>query len=196
MEKILAALKAEKTDLDAGIVDTGDGMVMRFTPGAFTANDIFSTRASTPGFFDGDGAELLTDIGEGLPFAYGISGEAVFTDRSTGQVDIFEVMRNLKIAMENSDQQGIQSQINKLRDAHEQVQFNVTISGARMNRMEVARSYQEDYDQRAADMLSKIEDADITKLATDLATTQLGLQASYKVAAMLTQGTSSLDFLK
>ncbi len=187
---------AEKTDLDAGIVDTGDGMVMRFTPGAFTANDIFSTRASTPGFFDGDGAELLTDIGEGLPFAYGISGEAVFTDRSTGQVDIFEVMRNLKIAMENSDQQGIQSQINKLRDAHEQVQFNVTISGARMNRMEVARSYQEDYDQRAADMLSKIEDADITKLATDLATTQLGLQASYKVAAMLTQGTSILDFLK
>ena len=186
----------EKTDLDAGVVELGDGVVMRFTPDTFTADDIFSSRASTPGYYDGDSAELFTDIGEGSPFAYGISGEAVFADRGTGQVDIFEVMKNLKTAMENNDQPGIQNQINKLRDAHQQVQFNITISGARMNRMEVARSYQADYEQRAADMLSKIEDADITKLATDLATMLLGLQASYKVASMMTQGTSILNFLK
>lgn len=37
-----------------GIVDMGDGVVMRFTPGTFTANDIFSVRASTPGFYNGN----------------------------------------------------------------------------------------------------------------------------------------------
>ncbi len=186
----------EKTDLDMGIVDMGNGVVMRFTSGTFEANDIFTVRASTPGFYDGDGQEASTDIGEGSPFAYGISGETVFTDKKAGQVDIFEVMKNLKTAMENNDQQGIQNQIDKLKAASDQVQLNTTISGARQNRIEVARSYQEDYKLRAADMLSKIEDADVTKLVTDLSMTQLALQASYKVTTMMTQETSILNFLK
>jgi flagellar hook-associated protein 3 FlgL len=179
-----------------GIVDMGDGVFMHFTSGTFVTNDIFTVRASTPGFYDGDGEEAAIDIGEGSPFAYSISGEAIFTDKSTGQVDIFEMMKNLKTVMESNDQQGIQNQMEKLRNARDQVQFNITISGARMNRMEVARNYQEDYNLRAAEMLSKIEDADITKLATDMATTQLALEMSYKVAATMTQGTTILNFLK
>jgi len=186
----------EMTDLDAGSVDFGDGVVMRFTPGTFADDDIFSVRAATAGFYDGDDEETSTDIGQGAPFAYGISGEAVFTDKGTGQVDIFEVMKNFKTALENNDLNGIQGQIDKLKEANDQVILNSTMSGARVNRMEVARNYQEDYNQRAAEMLSKIEDADITKLVTDLATTKLALEASYKVTTMLTQGTTILDFLE
>ena len=74
--------------------------------------------------------------------------------------------------------------------------FSVTASGTRMNRMDVARSYQQDYDQRAADMLSKLEDADIAKLVTDMATNQLALQASYKATTIMTQDTTILNFLK
>jgi flagellar hook-associated protein 3 FlgL len=186
---------AEKTDLDAGVVDMGNGVVMRFTPGTFVANDIFSVRAWTPGFYDGDGEEAVTDIGEGSPFAYGISGDAIFTDKKAGQVDVFEVMKNLKTAMENNDQQGIKNQIDKLKAASDQVQVNITISGSRQNSMEVARNYQEDYKTRAADMLSKVEDVDIAKLTTDMATTQLALEASYKVTAAMMQGTTILNFL-
>lgn len=178
-----------------GVVDLGDGVVMRFAPGTFVADDIFSVRASTPGYYDGDGERASTDIGQGEPFAYAISGDAVFTDKGTGQVDIFEVMKNLKTAMENNDPEGIQGQIDKLKAANDQVVLNSATSGARMSSLEVAKNYQEDYRVRAADMLSKIEDADITKLATDLATTQLALEASYRVLTMMTQGTTILNFL-
>ena len=61
--------------------------------------------------------------------------------------------------------------------------------------MEVAKNYQEDYKTRAADMLSKTEDADIAKLTTDMATIQLALEASYKITAAMTQGTTILNFL-
>jgi flagellar hook-associated protein 3 FlgL len=179
-----------------GVVNVGDGVVMHFTAGTFVANDIFYVRASTSGLYKGDGEEMSTDIGQGLPFAYGISGEAVFTNKGKGQMDIFEVMKDLKTALENNDQNGIQGQIDKLKAADDQVLLNRTISGARMNRMELAKNYQADYDQRAAEMLSKIEDADITKLVTDLASTQLALEASYKVATMMTQGMTILNFLK
>ncbi len=187
---------AELTNLDSGSVVIGDGVAMSFAPGVFAANDIFTVRASKPGYFSGDGEEAATDIGEGSPFAYGISGEAVFTDRGTVGVDVFEVMQGLKRALETNDPSGIQAQIDNLKDANDQVQLGTTKSGARMNRMEVARSYQEDYDLRAADMLSKIEDADITKLVTDMATIQLALQASYKVTTVMTQESTILDFLE
>ncbi|MHB8770862.1 MAG: flagellar hook-associated protein FlgL [Syntrophales bacterium] len=187
---------AELTGLDSGSVELGDGVVMNFTPGVFAANDIFTVRASTAGYFDGDGEEAATDIGEGAPFVYGITGEEVFTDRGAAGVDIFAVMKNLKTALDANDQEGIQAQIDKLKDANDQVMFSVTASGVRMNRMEVARSYQQDYEQRAADMLSKIEDADIAKLVTDMATSQLALQASYKATTIMTQDTTILNFLK
>jgi len=187
---------AELTGLDSGSVELGDGVVMNFTPGVFAANDIFTVRASTPGYFDGDGEQAATDIGEGSPFVYGITGEEVFTDRGAVGVDIFEVMKNLKTALDANDRDGIRAQIDKLKDANDQVTFSVTAAGVRMNRMEVARSYQQDYDQRAADMLSKIEDADIAKLVTDMATNQLALQASYKATTIMTQDTTILDFLK
>lgn len=187
---------AEMTDLDAGIVDLGDGVVMRFAPGTFAVDDIFSVRASTPGFYDGDAEKASTDIGQGSPFAYAMSGDAVFTDKGTGQIDLFEVMKNLKTAMESNDVGGIQEQIDKLKEANDQVVLNSAISGTRMSRLEVAKNYQEDYNLRAAEMLSRIEDADTAKLATDLATTQLALEASYKVATMITQGTTILNFLK
>ncbi|MBE0557807.1 MAG: flagellar hook-associated protein FlgL [Proteobacteria bacterium] len=186
----------ELTNLDSGSVVIGDGVAMSFAPGVFAANDIFTVRASTPGYFSGDGEEAAIDIGEGSPFAYGISGEAVFTDRGAVGVDVFAVMQDLKKALDANDPSGIQAQIDKLKDANDQVQLGTTKSGARMNRMEVARSYQEDYELRAADMLSKIEDADITKLVTDMATIQLALQASYKVTTIITQESTILDFLK
>ena len=187
---------AEMTDLDAGVVEIGDGVTMTFSAGVFSANDIFTVRASTPGYYDGDGQELATDIGEGSPFAYSISGEAVFTDRGEVETDVFEVMTDLKKALETNDVESIREQIDKLKDANDQVQLGITTSGVRMDRMEVARNFQSEYDQRAADMLSKIEDADMTKLVTDMATTQLALQSSYLVTSKLTQETSILNFLE
>ncbi len=186
---------AEKDDLDSGTITLPDGITLTFIPGTvpMAAGDLFYVHAYADGYYNGNDDDLTVDIGANASISYNINGADAFT--ASGGVDIFKIFDDLTTALESNDQQGILAQLDKLEAARQQVSLAVSKVGARMNRLEIAANNIKDLGLQVAALKSETEDADITELATDLATKELALQASYAIAAKIGANTI-LDFIR
>lgn len=188
---------APQNDLDGGTVTPGEGIELEFTDDGgtpLTAGDIFYVHASVEGYYNGNGDELSVNIGEAMPFDYSISGEAAFTDRGEGNVDIFRVLNELQSALESNDADGIASQLDDLEAASDQITKNISTCGTRMNRLEIANNTLADLEMDLADLIAGVEDADMTEMITQFARKEVVLQASYAAASEIGKLTI-LDFL-
>lgn len=182
-----------------GAGDIGDGIVLTFDDtGAadpeFAAGDIFYVHAFAPGYYSGNGEELSVNIGEGMSFDYSISGEAAFTDKGEGNVDIFRVLNLLKNALATDDTDAIASQLDDLKAASDQITKNISRCGTRMNRLEIAKNTLGDLEMDLAKLIANVEDADMTEIITQFARKEVVLQASYAAASKIGNLTI-LDFL-
>jgi len=188
---------SEQTHLDAG-VDLGDGIALTFADTGsndLAANDIFHVNARTAGYYRGNGEEMSIDVGKNTPFNYGISGEAAFTDRGNGEVDIFGALNALKTGLENNDAGLISDQIDRMKSARDQISKYTTMCGSRISSLDVARTNLTAVDEKLTGMCADIEDADLAQLITDFSMKGVALQASYAIAASI-QEISILEFLK
>jgi flagellar hook-associated protein 3 FlgL len=159
-----------------------------------TADDLFYVQVYAEGYYNGNDENLTVNIGKDASIAYNVTGADAFAG-SSGGVDIFKTLDDLKTALENNDQDGILAQLDNLTDAQEQISLSISKVGALMNRTELAGSNLEDFSLQLTELKSKTEDADITELATSLAMKGLALQASYAVAAKIGENTI-LDFMR
>jgi len=178
--------------------DIGDGISLTFEDSGtvdLAAGDILYVDAFAAGYYSGNGGQLSVNIGEGTPFAYSISGEAAFTDEGDGTVDIFAALTTLKEALENNDPDGIAACLDDLETASDQISKNISVCGTRINRLEIAQSNMTDMELDLTELLSEVEDADISEIITKLSIKEISLQASYSVAAQIGSLTI-LDFLR
>lgn len=178
-----------------GTITTGDGISLTFTGGAFAANDVFSVNAYASGYYNGNGEDLFTDVGNDVTINYSITGEAAFTDQGQGTVDIFKVLNDLKTAMQNNDAHGIGNQLNPLDEAMDQINRYTAQCGTRTNSLDISSSALEEMDIRLTGLTSDIEDADVALLATEFQMKQLALQTTYKMAGELSS-LSIIDFIQ
>ena len=184
------------TDL-SGIVDLGDGVKLGFAGGGgtFVANDVFYVHAYAPGYYNGDGEDLASEVGKDLSINYNITGETVFTDQGDGTVDIFQTLNDLKTALSTNDAAGIVDTLTPLNEVQNQINRYVGRCGTRTNSLDTSSSTLVEMDVRITGLTSNIEDADVAKLVTEFQMKQVALQASYKMAADLTTNTI-LNFLR
>jgi flagellar hook-associated protein 3 FlgL len=188
---------AELDDLDTGAISLPDGISLTLTDNGsdhLTAGDMFYVNAYGDGYYIGNGDNLTIDVGRDASINYSITGERVFAGQGGGE-NIFKVMNDLKSALLNNNQQGITAQLDKLKNASEQVNLSISHVGTIMNRLELAKNNLSDMDLKVAEMTSTTEDADVAELATSLAMKQVALQASYATASKIGSSTI-LDFLK
>ena len=188
---------AEQTDLDTGTINLPDGISLTFTDNGanrLETGDLFYVPTYGGGYYNGNNADLALNIGKDAAISYNVTGNAVFTG-SNGGTDIFELLDNLEAALENNDQQGIMTQVDKLKDARQQVNLCISKVGATMNRLELARNNLLDLNQKLVELTSKTEDADIAELATGFAMKEIALKASYATAAKI-GSTTILNFIK
>jgi flagellar hook-associated protein 3 FlgL len=178
-----------------GNIAMGDGISMTFTAGTFAANDVFYVHAYAPGYYNGNGEDLASEVGKDLSINYNITGETVFTDRGQGTVDIFQTLNDLKTALQNNDAAGIANQLDPLSEAQNQINRYVGRCGTRTNSLDTSSSTLEEMDARITGLTSNIEDADVAKLVTEFQMKQVALQASYKMAGDLTTN-SIVNFLR
>ena len=178
-----------------GAIDVGDGVSLTFTAGTFAKGDIFYVNAYAPGYYTGNGDDLSVSLGNNTTAVYNVSGEAAFTDRGRGKVDVFQVLADLKTALENNKPEDIAAQLDKLNQAREQINLAVSKCGTAAQRMEMTKSSLDDLSQNMTTMITEIEGADIAELATQVAAKQVALQACYEVAARI-QNSTILNFLK
>ena len=180
-----------------GEITLGDEIDLDFdvVSADLAADDIFYVQAFAAGYYNGNSEEMSVNVGEGAPFTYSISGEAVFTDKGEGSVDVFGTLNDLKTALENNDADGIASCLDGLKDSSDQISKNISRCGARMNRLEIAKNNLTDMDLDLAGLISEAEEADVSELITRLAMKEIVLKASYSVASRIGNLTI-IDFLR
>ncbi|RZB34946.1 MAG: flagellar hook-associated protein 3 FlgL [Desulfobacteraceae bacterium Eth-SRB1] len=185
---------------DAATITLGDGVELTFTKESdadhyLAKDDIFYVQALAPGYYNGNGEELSVNIGEGTPFAYSISGEAAFTDKGEGNVEIFSILNKLKDALDNNEPDTIASCLDDLKAASDQIIKNISKCGARMNRLEIAKNNMADMEMDLTGLISEVEDADVSEIITKFAMKEIALKASYTAASRIGNLTI-LDFLR
>lgn len=132
-----------------------------------------------------------------------ISDDAEITINATGQevfgidgsgVDIFEVLSDLKTALEDNDTDAILATLDSFDDAYKQVIDVRTDVGAKSNRIESTMNYYSNFKFNISKLRSEREEADMIETLTDLASREVQYQASLAASAK-TISKTLLDFL-
>jgi flagellar hook-associated protein 3 FlgL len=178
-----AASDAEKvtvTNADAGaVVDAVD-----FDTG-FT---LFET--TTQGT-DGHKGDINIIVGENVEIDINANGEELFLS----EVNIFDVLKNLKVGLETNNSAAIFDQIGLLDDAYNQVLEVRAREGTKLNQLEATVNHWADFKLNITQILSDTEDADIIKAASDLASQETAYQVSLAASSRIIQP-SLINFLK
>lgn len=182
-----------------GVIEFGDGVVLTFDDSAgakaFGENDIFVVNAIADGFYQGNNDELSMTINRGVSLAYNITGDEAFTASGGAGVDVFKALNDLKEALESNDGEAISGQLENLKNAQEQILLNQALCGTTAKQIEMAKNSLDSLDEKLTSLLSDAQDADLAEYAARLSMQEIALQASYALAAKISD-TTILNFLK
>lgn len=109
--------------------------------------------------------------------------------------DISTCLTNLKTALDNSDNAGIQTAIGEINKLLDQVLAERATNGAKLKRLDILEEQGQNMDLEFQKLLSKTEDADYAQVIMDLKTAEAAYQAALAAGARLIQP-SLLDYLK
>lgn len=131
--------------------------------------------------YNGDNNPISTEIGAGVTLETSIIGPDIF---GTLFSDIDSFITNLDA--ENADEISTVD-IANIQDSLDQILNARSTMGAKVNRLEQNVSRLETLDAQYTELLSKIEDADIAELATQLKMQETVYQAALSVGAKMLQ---------
>ena len=140
---------------------------------------------------NGISGELKTEIGEFIIEKYNIPAQETFL----GGVDVFQLLIDLRDAMNSQDISSVQGFIDSLDDAADQIMQQNSILGAKMNRFDMFLQQYQSQDVKLQELLSNIEDTDMAKAISDLQLHETGLNTALQVLAR-TLNISLVDFMQ
>ncbi|MBI5893023.1 MAG: flagellar hook-associated protein FlgL [Deltaproteobacteria bacterium] len=138
-------------------------------------NPAFSINGAPPPAvnYDGDTNEAEIEVGIGRKMAYGLTGDDIFKNTT----DIYQVVSDLKTALEGNNATGIQNSMNDLDSGVVQVSNNISKIGGRLNRLTAETENISSFKLETQKLVSNIEDADFAKLVSDFAQQKISLEA-------------------
>jgi flagellar hook-associated protein 3 FlgL len=166
--------------VDVTLADTG-------TPPA--TGDEFVVRV---GFqYQGDDAAVDIEIGDGQTVTTNVAGAQVFSGPTA---DVFQNLQDFQRALLTNDVAGIETAIGQLDPALTQINDARASIGARVNRLDTVKESLDLLTVNTETIRSSFEDTDFAKVASELTSLQLTLEAS--LATLTRQfNTSLLNFL-
>ncbi len=189
IDAALTAAGRSTSDLDVSIGDTTNGIVLTqaasITAGSGGPLQITrrnnSLAAIQLGLMDGTWDST--------------NNEFVGTDKAKVRVDsVFTHLMDLKEALENNDDFGMQLAVNDLDDVLDEVTKTRALVGGYAKRIERQKARQEDREVLDQQIRSKLRDVDFAQAASEFSLLQLQLQAGLQTAAFSGQLTL-LNFL-
>ena len=176
----------------SGAVISFDGLDVTVTNGTGPpqSGDVFYARSDYG--YQGDSNSLAVEIGDGTTVETGLPGDEVF---SSSSINIITALQDFHQALVTNDTDGIGTAIAQLDTAITQVTNARADLGARVNRLDTVKEGLELLNLSTETLRSDFEDADLAKVASELTTLQINLEASF---ATLTRqfDTTLLNFLR
>ncbi len=176
----------------SGATFSFDGLDVAITNGSGppATGDQFNVRVGYT--YQGDGAALAVEIGDGQTVQVNIPGSQVFSGPST---NLFENLQDFHQALVTNDVDGIDTAIGQFTQSLSQVNNARATLGANGNRLTTIKDSLDLLAVNTQGLRSDFEDADFAKVASDLASLQGTLEAS--LATLNRQfETSLLNFIR
>lgn len=142
--------------------------------------------------YQGDNAIIDLEVGDGQTVQSNIPGSQVFTGPTT---DVFQDLQNFYQALVTNDVNGIETAIGQFDHSLSQVTNARTTIGASVNRLDTIRDSLELLTVNTQELRSNFEDVDFAKVASDLVSLQVTLEASMATLARQFE-TSLLNFIR
>ena len=167
-----------------------DGVTATLSSGSPSTDDVFYVRSGYT--YQGDSNFVAVEIGDGKTVNTNVPGSQVFSGPT---VDLFTVFQNFHQALATNDVDGIETAIANLDNSLTQVTNARADVGSRVNRLDTVKESLSLVTLNTDTLRSKFEDADLAKVASELTTLEVNLQASLTVLSRQFE-TNLLNFLR
>ncbi len=176
----------------SGATFSFDGLDVAITNGGGppASGDQFNVRVGYA--YQGDGAALDVEIGDGQTVQVNIPGSQVFSGPTT---NLFENLQDFHQALVTNDVDGIETAIGQFTESLSQVNNARATLGANGNRLATIKDSLDLLAVNTQGLRSDFEDADFAKVASDLASLQSTLEASLATLSRQFE-TSLLNFIR
>ncbi|MFQ5416760.1 MAG: flagellar hook-associated protein FlgL [Myxococcota bacterium] len=152
--------------------------------------------------FAGDTSEVEIEIDTGVRLRATLNGQRVFQGDAdgdgspdAGREDLFEVLADLRDALQADDQAAVAAVTARLDAAQDQISEETARLGGRSARLDAQRDTLARREVQLAARLSEVQDADSIRVLSELVREEKVLEGSLAVAARIIQPTL-LDFLR
>jgi flagellar hook-associated protein 3 FlgL len=159
----------------------------------FSGNKVDTPPFDSTGTYSGDTAERVININTRSSMTLGMNGGKIFKGTGGG-VDVFKIVQDLITALNGNDTASIMSSITSLETASTQISNAISDVGGRTLRLQSAQDVISKFKLDLKIDISNTEDADITKVISDLQLGNVALQAAMNSSAKVLRQ-SILDFL-
>jgi len=139
--------------------------------------------------YNGNSSTLTRQIGESLNVEINVTGTQL---NSTG---MFDALIDLRDALQNNDTDAIQTALNDLGDAADDLSALSTALGSITNQLDLSQQHLEAANVNLAGYLSKIEDTDVAEAITQYNNREIAYQAALMTTSRAMQ-LNIMEFIK
>jgi flagellar hook-associated protein 3 FlgL len=143
--------------------------------------------------YQGSAATRQIQGADGTTFSVAKTAQDVF-DSANGQQNVFTSINNLRVALLNNDQAGINAALPDVLSAGTYLNQQLAFYGLAQNRVASETDFGKNYETQLQSQLSGIQDADLTQAITEMQQAQTEQSAALASRAKLPR-TSLFDYL-
>ena len=145
--------------------------------------------------YNGDTGDARFLVADGTEVSIDANGQPLFHNAAAGGVNIFDIVRDLIVGLENNDAAAIADQTSMLDRARTQINSIRAANSALYYQLEITENHWQNYKPKIQDLMAKEEEADITAAVMELQSIELAYQTTLATAGRVIQ-TGLIQFLK
>ena len=137
--------------------------------------------------YNGDAGDMQFIVADNTTITMQADGQPIFHDAASGGINIFDVMRDLIVGLENDDTAAISIQSGLLEQGETQIQDIRSANAPILYQLQTTENHWEYYKPKIEDLLGTEENADITRAVVELQSLELAYQSTLATAARIIQ---------
>jgi flagellar hook-associated protein 3 FlgL len=137
--------------------------------------------------YNGDGGDAQFIVAHNTEISIDADGRPLFQNAAGGGINIFDVLRDLIVGLENDDTAAISAQADLVDAARGQINNIRANNSPILYQLETTENHWQNYKPKIQELLGRQEEADITQAVVELQQIELAYQTTLATAARIIQ---------
>lgn len=137
--------------------------------------------------YNGDTGDAQFIVADGTTITMDADGQPIFHDAASGGINVFDVMRDLIVGLENDDTAAISTQSDLLDQGRTQIKDIRSANAPILFQLIASENHWQHYKPKIEDLLGEEENADVTRAVVELQSLELAYQSTLATAARILQ---------